>query len=165
MAKEIERKFLVSWNRWRSLADAGVSIRQGYLVAMDDRSLRVRTYGDGRASLTLKIGQSALVRDEYEFEIDPAIAGEMLEQAIGTVLEKVRHEVAYEGFIWEVDVYGGRYSGLVTAEVEMEVEADRPAIPDWAGQEVTGDFRYSNQAMALSEGAIGAIHEPHHQSG
>lgn len=165
MAKEIERKFLVSGKRWRLSADAGVSIKQGYLASMDDRSLRVRTYGDGRAALTLKIGQSALTRDEYEFDVDRAVADEMLSQAVGTVIEKVRYEVEYRGFTWEVDVYGGRYSGLVVAEVELKSESDRPEIPDWIGREVTGDVRYSNQAMALTEGAIGSFHEPYSQSG
>lgn len=165
MAKEIERKFLVSGKRWRLLADAGESIKQGYMATMDDRSLRVRLYGDGRASLTLKIGQSALERDEYEFDISPDVAAEMLEQAVGTVLEKVRYRVEHKGFVWEIDVYGGRYSGLVVAEVELESAADRPEIPDWVGREVTGDFRYSNQAMALSKGVIASIHEPHTQSG
>jgi CYTH domain-containing protein len=165
MAKEIERKFLVSGTSWRPLADAGVSIRQGYLVAADDRSLRVRTYGDGRACLTLKIGHTALARDEYEFDIDPQIAEEMLSQAIGTVITKVRYEVEQQEFTWEIDVYDGRYSGLVIAEVELESEADLPAIPDWVGREVTGDDRYSNQALALSEGPIEFPDEPHHQSG
>ena len=89
----------------------------------------------------------------------------MLGQAVGTVIEKVRHEVAYKGFTWEVDVYGGRYSGLVVAEVELRNETDRPEIPDWIGREVTGDYRYSNQAMALSEGALRSSHEPQSQSG
>lgn len=165
MAKEIERKFLVSGKRWRLFADAGVSIKQGYLATMDDRSLRVRTYGDGHACLTLKIGQGTRTRDEYEFDIDPAVAEEMLGQAIGTVIEKVRHKVEHKGFIWEVDVYGGRYSGLIVAEVELQDEADKPDIPDWVGREVTGDFHYSNQAMALSEGALQSFHEPQSQSG
>jgi CYTH domain-containing protein len=165
MAKEIERKFLVSGKRWRLSADAGVSIRQGYLATMDDRSLRVRAYGDGHACLTLKIGQASLSRDEYEFDIDPAVAEEMLGQAIGTVVEKVRYKVEHKGFTWEVDVYGGRYGGLVVAEVELKSETDKPDIPDWVGREVTGDFRYSNQAMALSEGALRSFHEPQSQSG
>ncbi|MBD9373588.1 CYTH domain-containing protein [Rhizobium sp. ARZ01] len=154
MAKEIERKFLVSGKRWRLVADPGVSIKQGYIVTMDDRSLRVRTYGDGRACLTVKIGRAALSRDEYEFEIDPEVANDMLTQAVGTVLEKVRYEVEHKGFTWEIDVYGGRYSGLVVAEVELDSETDRPEIPDWVGREVTGEDRYSNQVMALSVEAV-----------
>jgi adenylate cyclase len=36
----------------------------------------------------------------------------------------------------------------VIAEVEMGAETDKPALPTWLGREVTGDFRYSNQALA-----------------
>ena len=91
MAKEIERKILVSGNRWRLSADAGVEIRQAYLANMNDRSLRVRTYADRRAQLTMKVGQSSFVRDEYEFDIDVGEAREMMQHAVGTVIEKVRH--------------------------------------------------------------------------
>ncbi|PKN04873.1 MAG: adenylate cyclase, partial [Deltaproteobacteria bacterium HGW-Deltaproteobacteria-9] len=39
--KEIERKFLVSGDAWRKGAQ-GTFYRQGYLVASDDRAVRVR---------------------------------------------------------------------------------------------------------------------------
>lgn len=162
MAKEIERKFLVSGNSWRLSADAGVEIRQAYLATMDDRSLRVRIYGDGRARLTLKIGQSALVRDEYEFDIDPAEAREMMGQAVGAVIEKIRYNVRYRGHVWEVDVYGGAQAGLVIAEVELSGIHDRPDIPGWIGREVTGESRYSNQFMALE--LTGLAPALHHQA-
>ena len=150
MAKEIERKFLVSGSRWRLSADAGVEIRQAYLATMNDRSLRVRTYADRRAQLTMKVGQSSFVRDEYEFDIDVGEAREMMQHAVGTVIEKVRHKVQHHGHVWEVDVYGGAYAGLVVAEVELTDESERPDLPDWVGREVTGESRYSNQAMALA---------------
>ncbi|MCF3642245.1 CYTH domain-containing protein [Rhizobium sp. TRM95111] len=164
MAKEIERKFLVSSNRWRLQADGGVAIRQAYLTALDDRSLRVRTFADGQARLTLKVGQSALVRDEYEFDIDRTEAEDMMSHAVGKVIEKVRYKVHVGEHIWEVDVYGGDYNGLVIAEVELASTRDRPEIPDWVGREVTGDARYSNQAMALGELATGAVNALHHQA-
>jgi CYTH domain-containing protein len=30
----------------------------------------------------------------------------------------------------------------------MRSESDKPDLPAWLGREVTGDFRYSNQALA-----------------
>ena len=119
MAKEIERKFLVSGQRWRTFADEGIAIRQAYVVAQDDRSLRVRIYGDGRARLTLKVGHNALVRDEYEVAIACDEAEDMLRHAIGTVIEKVRFKVPHEGHVWEIDVYGGwtKDLGGVTVDV------------------------------------------------
>jgi len=158
MAKEIERKFLVSDRRWRALADEGVAIRQAYIVAQEDRSLRVRLYGDGRARLTLKVGHAALVRDEYEFEIDYAEAKDMLRHRVGTVIEKVRYKVPFGRHLWEIDVYEGVHRGLVIAEVELASIHDEPEMPNWVGREVTGESRYSNQAMAFGAGESAGLH-------
>lgn len=149
MAKEIERKFLVSGDRWRRLADGGTGLRQAYILAMDDRSVRVRISGGKRAQLTTKISKSAVVREEFEYDIPLDDAEDMMRQAIGGVIEKTRYHVPHGGFTWEIDVYQGDLRGLIIAEVEMESETDRPPIPDWIGREVTGNYRYSNHYLAL----------------
>lgn len=159
MAKEIERKFLVSGQRWRAFADEGIALRQAYIMAEDDRSLRVRIYGDGRARITLKIGHNALVRDEYEFDIDRDEAEDMLRHAIGKVIEKVRYKVLHAGHVWEVDVYGGAHRGLVIAEVELASIHEEPQLPNWVGREVTGESRYSNQSMALGLSHGASLHQ------
>lgn len=153
MAKEIERKFLVASDGWRNHADKGIDLRQAYVVTMNDRSLRVRIHGDKWARLTIKIGKSALVRDEYEYDLPLHDAKEMLTRAVGIVIEKRRHRVPHKGFIWEVDVYEGPLRGLIVAEVELKRETDLPALPDWIGREITGDRRYSNQSLA-TEGLL-----------
>jgi CYTH domain-containing protein len=158
MAKEIERKFLVSGQRWRTFADNGIAIRQAYILAQEDRSLRVRLYGDGRARLTMKVGQNALVRDEYEFDIDRDEAEDMLRHAVGTIIQKVRYKVPHQGHVWEVDVYDGAHRGLVVAEVELASTRDEPELPDWLGREVTGESRYSNQSMALRSSNGAGLH-------
>ena len=158
MSKEIERKFLVSGQRWRTFADGGNAIRQAYVVAEDDRSLRVRIYADGRARITLKVGHAALVRDEYEFDIDRDEAEDMLRHAIGNVIEKVRYRVPHEGHVWEVDVYDGAHRGLVIAEVELSSIHDDPELPNWVGREVTGESEYSNQSMALGTSHGASLH-------
>ncbi len=148
MAKEIERKFLVASDGWREQADKGTQLRQAYVVTMDDRSVRVRIHGNKWARLTIKIGKSALVRNEYEYDVSMEDAKEMLTQAVGVVIEKRRFRVPHKGFTWEVDVYEGALKGLVVAEVEMKRETDLPALPEWLGREITGDRRYSNQSLA-----------------
>ncbi|MBB4217375.1 CYTH domain-containing protein [Rhizobium sp. BK212] len=115
---------------------------------MDDRSVRVRILDDRKAKLTIKIGRSTITRDEFEYDIPIADAKELLQNAIGIVIEKTRYRVPHQGFVWEVDVFTGEHRGLVIAEVEMTAETDNPALPSWLGREVTGDFRYSNQALA-----------------
>ncbi len=148
MAKEIERKFLVRSDGWRVGAETKSVLRQGYIASMEDRSVRVRIIDRTSARLTTKIGRSSMTRDEFEYEIPVADAEELLDAAIGIVIEKTRYRVPYEGYTWEVDVFAGRHRGLVIAEVEMKTESDKPALPAWLGREVTGDFRYSNQALA-----------------
>ncbi|MBB4237792.1 CYTH domain-containing protein [Rhizobium esperanzae] len=152
MAKEIERKFLVRSDGWRSAVETKSVLRQGYIASMDDRSARVRILDDRKARLTIKIGRSAITRDEFEYDIPIADAKELLQNAIGIVIEKTRYRVPHEGFVWEVDVFAGEHRGLVIAEVEMTAETDNPPLPAWLGREVTGDARYSNQALATEYG-------------
>jgi len=148
MAKEIERKFLVRSDAWRSEAETKSKLRQGYIASMDDRSVRIRVLDDKKARLTVKIGRSTMTRDEFEYDIPVGDAEELLKEAVGIVIEKTRHRVPHDGFVWEVDVFAGEHHGLVIAEVEMDSEDDNPTLPAWIGREATGDFRYSNQALA-----------------
>ncbi|RWX79152.1 CYTH domain-containing protein [Neorhizobium lilium] len=151
MAKEIERKFLVKSDGWRSEIASSSVFLQAYIAGGEDRSIRVRIFDGKSARLTIKIGRKLLSRDEYEYDIPLGDAQDMARAAIGVVLEKTRHKIEHEGYIWEVDVYGGAYQGLVVAEVEMEHEDAMPALPDWIGREVTGDRRYSNLVMATED--------------
>jgi len=149
MAKEIERKFLVSGQQWRSAANSGDALIQAYLCASDDRNLRVRIFNDSRARITIKIGTSAISRDEFEYDIPVDDARDMLPHHLGTIIAKTRYRIPHGSFVWEIDVYHGDLDGLVTAEVEMASESDEPDLPAWLGREVTGDFAFSNQSMAL----------------
>jgi CYTH domain-containing protein len=151
MAKEIERKYLVRDEGWRSVTSSSSQFLQAYIASGKDRSVRVRIMDGERAKLTIKVGRDLFARDEFEYEIPLADAQEMSRQALGVVLEKTRYEVPFEGHVWEVDVYGGTYAGLVVAEVEMADEKTQPVVPDWIGQEITGDRRYSNAVMATED--------------
>jgi CYTH domain-containing protein len=93
-----------------------------------------------------------MTRDEFEYDIPVEDAEELLRTAIGIIIEKTRYRVPHEGFVWGIDVFAGDHRGLVIAEVEMQAETDEPKLPSWIGREVTGDFRYSNQALATEYG-------------
>jgi CYTH domain-containing protein len=162
MEKEIERKFLVRTDSWKKAVTSETRIRQAYIAAEPDRSVRIRTRNDETAQLTIKFGKGMLTRDEFEYPISHDDALEMLEFAIGNVIEKTRFTVDFEGFTWEVDVFEGVYRGLVTAEVEMATEEDNPALPAWLGREVTGDKRYSNQSLATERMRPELVHAISH---
>lgn len=150
MGKEVERKFLVSSTAWRSLAEADIRILQFYLATAPGRTVRIRISDGASAKLTLKFGgSSARERDEFEYSIPLAEAMEMLEFAIGHVIEKTRHHVRHRGYLYEVDVFGGALAGLVVAELETPEDVPDEMLPDWLGREVTGEQKFYNASLAL----------------
>ena len=151
MAKEIERKFLVSGPDWRSLAMAKVEIRQFYLASTEGRSLRVRITDGVKAKLTLKFGEQGRERDEFEYSIPLVDAEAMREFAVGNVIEKTRHHVSHRGHLYEVDVFHGPLTGLIIAELETPEEVAASMLPPWLGREVTGEAQYYNSSLALGD--------------
>ncbi len=152
MGQEIERKFLVTDDAWRS--GNRTTIRQGYLSREKARTVRVRTKADGTTStvhayFTIKGATAGAVRAEYEYEIPVADADELLEQlCLRPLIEKHRYTLNHEGMTWEVDEFFGENQGLVVAEIELE-EADQTfTSPPWLGKEVTDDPRYFNAALS-----------------
>ena len=145
MSREIERKFLVHGNGWRTAPTQGaLSIRQGYLSAEKACTVRVRTAGE-RAFMTVKGAPVGTVRAEYEYEIPVKDAHEMLDTLCGRpLIEKTRHQLDVGGRQWVVDVFAGDNQGLVVAEVELEEEGQAIKLPDWVAEEVTHDPRYLN---------------------
>jgi len=149
VAREIERKFLVTGDAWR-VGSTGVPYRQGYLSAGADArcTVRVRIAGE-HAFLTVKGRAVEGARDEYEYRIPVADAEEMLERlCVGVRIEKSRHRVPFAGHTWEVDEFTGENAPLVVAEVELDRIDAEVALPPWVGLEVTYDPRYTNAALA-----------------
>lgn len=164
MAKEIERKFLVRSDEWRSQVQSSARLMQAYITVNEDRNVRVRIIDETSARLTIKIGQSAMVRDEFEYDIPVEDAQELASSAIGIVIEKIRYEVPVADKTFEIDVYDGFYSGLVVAEVELTSETDHFERPAWLGEEVTADRRYSNMVLATTDLAPELIHGVSHSA-
>jgi CYTH domain-containing protein len=146
MGTEIERKFLVTENSWRSLA-AGVKYRQGYLNSAKERTVRVRTIDD-KGFLTIKGITTGASRAEYEYEIPVGDADALLDDLCEKpLIEKNRYKIDFEGFVWEVDEFFGENQGLIVAEVELEGEDQAFEKPGWIGEEVTGDPKYFNSNL------------------
>jgi adenylate cyclase len=147
--REIERKFLI-----RKLPESLTSypssdISQGYLVSTDDGlQVRLRKSGE-RYSLTYKRGMGN-VREEREVELTAGQFGALWPATEGKRLVKTRYEIPFGDRVVEIDVYHGRHEGLVVAEVEFDAEKAAKDFqpPDWLGDDVTGDPRYSNQLLA-----------------
>ena len=147
MSIEIERKFLVEGDAWKSYADEGLECKQGYLTTEPGNTIRVRIMGD-QAYLTIKGVTSGITRTEFEYEIPVPDAAKMLELCKDAMVEKMRYFIEHGGMAWELDVFSGANEGLVVAEIELESEDQEFDLPDWAGKEVSSDPRYYNACLA-----------------
>lgn len=149
VAEEIEHKFLVTSDSWRTAAVRSNILRQGYLAADAQRSVRVRLVDAPlRGFLTVKGARLGNARSEFEYEIAAGDAEFMLEQLCQRpLIEKRRWELSLSPGNWIVDEFLGSNAGLVLAEVELP-EADAAfAVPQWLGEDVTADNRYANSSL------------------
>ncbi len=149
MGIEIERKFTVLNDSWRSLVSSSTIYTQAYIArTLGHAAIRIRIINDTHAVITVKGPRKQLSRLEYEYAIPVTDAQEMLRTlAVGTPVTKRRTKITYQGVIWEIDEYLGVHQGLVLAEVELAHESQRFAKPSWIGEDVTGDPRYGNAAL------------------
>lgn len=147
MAIETERKFLLQGDGWRKLA-TGVVYRQGYIASSPNCTVRVRVAGD-RGYLTLKGPSEGISRAEYEYDIPLTDATELLDTLCQRpLIEKTRYRVPWQDVVWEIDEFAGENQGLIVAEVELTNAQQVLELPDWIGEEVSGDPRYFNSNLA-----------------
>ena len=144
--KEIEKKFL--------LADGGsipipakfkkFKIKQAYIFADFDKKVRIRI-SRGKAVLGVKYTEG-VIRDEFEYEI-PIKDGKSMFNKSAFKLEKKRLSFKKNKEKYDVDYYP---NNLVVVEVEFKtVELmDKWVKPNWLGEEVTTNSKYSNIVLS-----------------
>jgi len=153
MAIEIEHKFLLSSDDWRQTVDHSQRMGQAYLASDSSVTVRTRIAGE-HAWLTLKGRPSGrtekgLAQLEFEYEIPVSDAVEIIsELADSGVIDKTRHTLQHAGHEWVIDEFHGDNEGLIVAEIELESETEEFKVPDWAGPNVTADYRYRNKFLA-----------------
>ncbi len=149
MKQEIERKFIVIGDGWRIAAGAGEMCCQGYIKTEPaSATVRVRLLAD-RGFLTIKGPTRGISRPECEYEIPAADAEYMIENLCGDrLVSKKRYTFKSGNMIWEIDEFLGLNEGLLVAEIELESEDQLFEKPEWVGEEVTSDVRYTNVALA-----------------
>jgi adenylate cyclase len=148
MGLEIERKFLVVNDSWRTRARQPVEIAQGYLGEGSKASVRIRVAGE-QAWLCVKSARSGMTRLEFEYPVPVEDGRTMLRQLTRDgLVEKTRFSVPENSHTWELDVFHGANDGLVIAELELERESEAFHRPEWLGLEVTDDARFYNGYLA-----------------
>ncbi|MFM7005981.1 MAG: CYTH domain-containing protein [Flavobacteriales bacterium] len=144
--KEIERKFLVATDAWKTAKCIGQrELKQAYLLRESDRSVRIRVT-DNMAYFTIKLG-TGLTRSEFEYEIPQEEANDIIAEANLPCLHKTRYYIQFAENTWELDVFHGALEGLLIAELELNDEHQVFERPDWLGEEVTFDPSYLNSNL------------------
>lgn len=145
---EIERKYLIEqlpdgYDSWPSSL-----IEQGYLCT--DPVVRVRRDGDDYY-LTYK-GKGLMAREEYNLPLTEEAYLHLLAKADGNILTKRRYRIPVSGtdLTVELDIFSGKFEGLILAEVEFpdQERADSFTPPDWFGREVTFTGEYQNSRLS-----------------
>ena len=148
MGTEIERKFLIVSEAWRTDAMDSVKMTQGYIAETEFCSIRIRVAGE-RAWLNIKEMKLGMRRGEFEYPVPAEEGQDMLRRfCVGGLIEKVRHQVRHGDHVWEIDEFAGSNLGLILAEVELSSVDERIDLPPWVGEEVTDDSRYYNIKLA-----------------
>lgn len=148
MSKEIERKFLVKRDVWCAVPLKN-EILQGYLTSVvDGCTVRVRVVGEN-AWLTIKGKTVNITRSEFEYPIPVSDALQILDELCpSNIIRKIRYTVDVDGYEWVVDEFTDDNEGLLLAEIELTDENVDFARPDWLGEEVSHDKRFTNAYLA-----------------
>ena len=144
---EIERKFLIKKLPDNLTSYKARKIEQAYLCT--DPVVRVRRDNDDYY-LTYK-SKGMIVREEYNFPLTKEAYGHLLAKADGNIITKTRYEIPEkDNLTIELDVFEGKFDGLLLAEVEFasEEEALGYIPPEWFGADVSNSTKYHNSTLS-----------------
>ena len=148
MSLEIERRFLVENEDWRSKVILSEDFNQAYLNSDSDEWItRIRIIDNSRAYLTLKSSVNGLVNYEFEYQIPTKDANELFKLSKYKII-KTRYQLKIHEKIWVVDYFKGANSSLKIAEIELSSQSEQIGVPEWCAQEITGIKSLSNASLA-----------------
>jgi len=144
---EIERKFLVK-NPLEDYADyTHHEIAQGYLSVSP--VIRIRRCDD-RYILTVK-GDGHISREEFELPLTREQFENLSDKVSGNLISKTRYLIpAVDGLTIELDIFHGRFEGLIYAEIEFpSLEAAESYTPEpYMVRDVTSEDGFSNAELS-----------------
>lgn len=155
---EIERKFRVLRLPEGLEGFPKKEIEQGYLCGAP--VLRIRKSNEDyiltlKSKYCLNTGEKikeTMARrcEEIEVSLDEKAYYHLKEKTDGRIISKMRYLIPYEDYTIELDIFRGFLKGLVFAEVEFPSEGKSGEFtpPEWFGEDVTFDRRFSNNYLA-----------------
>jgi len=168
---ETERKFLINSDGWRASASPIASlILQGYMCVKPEVRIRIQCnctqtgepFGKLAASLTVLGERNADgSREVFNYSV-PVIEANRMLTLCKYQLKKIRHKVGenltVDEFLNGMDFVDGQGTiGMRVAELKQLSDIE-PKLPDWLGEEVTGQISYSSAWIAKHK--YGVKNEP-----
>lgn len=111
--------------------------------------VRVRKEDD-EYYLTYK-GEGSIAKEEYNLKLNEESFYNLLKKCEGNIIEKQRYNLRLtDKLVAEVDVFRGKFEGLILIEVEFESieDAENFVLPDWFGRDVSYEKEYHNAYMS-----------------
>jgi len=145
---EIERKFLVKNENFKTESFKRVFIKQGFLNSDKNRVVRVRIL-ENKGYLTIKgiTREEGTTRFEWEKEIELNEAILLFKLCEPGIVEKYRYLIKNDDLTFEIDEFLGDNAGLIVAEIELIDKNQKFTKPDWLGEEVTNISKYYNASL------------------
>ena len=148
MSIEIERRFLIDNEDWRSKVISSEDFTQSYLTLNSaEWTIRVRIIDNNKAYITLKSYINELVNYEFEYPIPYKDAVE-LSNLSKYKITKTRYHLKTNEKDWIIDSFSGSNCSLTIAEIELSSESEKIQVPSWCGHEITGIKSLSNASLA-----------------
>ena len=147
MALEIERRFLIKNDNWKTFITKKIFIEQGYLSkSLDDWIIRIRFTGKD-FKIALKKHIESFTNFEFEYSI-PQKDGEAIMSNLSNTIKKERFFLEIEKKSWIIDCFKENNYPLEIAEIELSSEEEDLSLPSFISKEITGMKHYSNFSLA-----------------
>lgn len=162
MGIEIERRFLVKDKNvvdylMNEYKDTRKTIIQDYIYSDILTAIRKRKIVKGAKEkyvYTVKTGKKIIAVNEYEEELTKEQYDSIALNPDRYTIEKDRYVVPYrDGLVIELDVFHGKYEGLVFAEIEFKTEAQahNTEVPDWFAKEIGNVITNNTLSMGIED--------------
>lgn len=148
---EIERKYLIDKENLINDIEGYPHhiIEQGYMCT--EPVVRIRK-SDEEYYMTYK-SKGLMAREEYNLPLTKEAYYHLLPKCDGNIISKTRYLIPLDKYTIELDVFSGKFEGLILAEVEFNSleEAENFTPPKWFGEDVTFSTKYHNSTMSKTD--------------
>ena len=143
---EIERKFTVKEIPYNLNDFECLEIEQGYICV--NPVVRIRKENDNYY-LTYK-SKGKMEREEYNLPLNMESYVHLKTKVDGNLISKKRYLIPCEIYTIELDIFMGKFDGLIIAEVEFNSKEEAIAFipPEWFDEDVTFSKEHHNSYLS-----------------